>query len=141
MALPKAKKKKVVRGAPRVRRGDKLQAPKWDGWEDWDGRAIHRHREFSRQFYYENYKPADLYPHTWKWMAENGYTKEEIKNAKAAPNSTLSVTAGIIAKQLLDGMPDYSEKENEYWESLPGTMGSKRPVSEFLKVKIRLFCI
>lgn len=136
MALPKAKKKKVVRGAPRVRRGDKLQAPSWDGWQDWDGQAIHRHREHSRAFYYENYKPADLFPHVYKWMGENDYTKEQIKNAKAAPNSTLSVTAGIIAKQLLDGMPDYSEKENEYWESLPGTMGSIQPATNFLKERI-----
>jgi len=136
MALPKAKKRKVVRGAPRVRRGDKLAAPSWDGWEDWDGQAIHRHREVSRQFYYENYKPADLYPHTWKWMTENGYSKDEIKNAKAAPGHTLSITAAIIAKQLMDGMPDYSDKENEYFESLPGTMGSKKPASEFLKARI-----
>ena len=136
MALPRAKKKKVVRGAPRVRRGDKLQAPSWEGWEEWDGKQIHRHREFSRAFYYDNYKPADLYPHTWKWMTDNGYTKEEIKNAKAAPGHTLSITAAIIAKQLMDGMPDYVEKENEYFESLPGTMGSKKPASEFLKKKI-----
>ena len=30
MALPKAKKKKVVRGAPRIKRGAKLTAPGWD---------------------------------------------------------------------------------------------------------------
>ena len=136
MALPKAKKRKAVRGAPRVRRGDKLAAPSWEGWEEWDGKQIHRHREHSRSFYYDNYKPADLYPHTYKWMEANGYSKDDIKSAKAAPNHTLSITAAIIAKQLLDGMPDYSEKENEYFESLPGTMGSKKPASEFLKKKI-----
>ena len=136
MALPKTRKRKAVRGAPRVRRGDKLAAPSWEGWEEWDGQKIHRHREHSRSFYYDNYKPADLYPHTYKWMEANGYSKDDIKSAKAAPSHTLSITAAIIAKQLLDGMPDFSEKENEYFESLPGTMGSKKPASEFLKKKI-----
>lgn len=136
MAIPKKTRKKAVRGAPRVRRGDKIQAPTWEGWEEWPGEQFHRHRDHSRSFYYENYKPADLYPHTFKWMAENGYTKEQIKHCKAAPGYELSITAAIVAKQLLDGMPDYNPKQNEYWESLPGTMGSVQPASKFLKERI-----
>ena len=127
MALPKRTKKKPARGAPRIRRGDKIQAPKWDGWEEWDGQKFHRFRDASRAFYYDNYKAVDLFPHTWKWMSENDYTKEQIKQAKAAPSHVLSITAAIIAKQLLDGMPDYNPKQNEYWESLAGTMGSIPP--------------
>ena len=138
MALPKTKKKKAVRGAPRIKRGAKLTAPSWDGWEEWTGQEIHRHREFSRRWLYENFKPADLYPFVFKWMAENDYSKEDIKKAKSAPASTVSVTAGIIAKQLLEGMPDWVERENEYWESLPGTIGSKQPVTKFLKARIDL---
>jgi hypothetical protein len=136
VAIPKRTKKKAVRGVPRVRRGDKLQAPKWEGWEEWTGQEYHRHRETSRAFYYENYKPADLFPHTYKWMSENGYTKEQIKHAKAAPSYELSITAAIVSKQLLDGMPDYNPKQNEYWESLPGTMGSVKPASDFLKERV-----
>ena len=136
MALPKRTKKKVVRGAPRVRRGDKLKAPSWDGWEEWSGEQFHRFRDASRAFYYENYKAADLYPHTYKWMKENEYTAEQIRQAKAAPSYELSITAAIVAKQLLDGMPDYNPKQNEYWESLPGTMGSVQPASVFLKERI-----
>jgi hypothetical protein len=136
VAIPKRTKKKVVRGAPRIRRGDKLQAPKWEGWEEWDGQKYHRFRDASRSFYYDNYKAADLYPHTYKWMKDNGYTAEQIKHAKAAPSYELSITAAITAKQLLDGMPDYNPKENEYWESLPGTMGSMAPATDFLKARI-----
>ena len=136
-SIAKKPKKKVVRGAPRIKRGAKLASPSWEGWEEWTGEQIHRHREFCRAFYYENFKPADLYLSVYKWMTESGdYTKEQVKQAKAAPNSSLSVTAGIIAHTLLDGAPDYNEKENKYWESLPGTMGSKKPMSEFLKKKV-----
>lgn len=136
MALPKRTKKKVARGAPRVRRGDKLKAPSWEGWEEWDGQKFHRHKGASREFYYQNYKPVDLFPHTYKWMELNDYTKEQIKHAKAAPSHELSITAAITAKQLLDGMPDYNPKEDEYWDSLPGTMGKMAPATKFLKDRI-----
>lgn len=135
MALPRAKKK-APRAAPRVKRGGKLSAPGWDGWEEWTGEQIHRHREFCRAFYYDNFKSSELSEFIFTWMKDNGYSKDDIKQAKAAPSYVASTTAGIIAKQLLDGMPDYVERENEYWESLPGTMGSKRPVSDFLKNRI-----
>lgn len=136
MAIPKTKRK-APRAAPRVKRGGKLTSPGWEGWEEWTGEQIHRHREVCRQFYYENFKPADLHAFTFKWMEKQGeYTKEQVKHAKAAPSYILSITAGISSKQLLDGAPDYVEKENQYWESLPGTMGSKRPVSQFIKEKI-----
>ena len=130
-------KKKAPRAAPRVKRGGKLASPSWEGWEDWTGEHIHRHRETCRAFYYENFKPADLYQGVFKWMETSGeYTKQQIKQAKAAKTSEMSVTAGIVARTLLDGAPDYSDKENAYWESLPGTSGSKKPVTEFLKKRV-----
>ena len=135
MAIPKTKKK-APRATPRIKRGNKLSAPSWNGWEEWTGEQYHRHRDTSRSFYYENYKPADLFPHTFKWMSDNGYTKEQIRCAKSAPNYELSITAAIVAKQLLDGMPDYNPKEAEYWESLPGTMGTTQPATKFLKERI-----
>lgn len=137
MALPKSTKKKTVRAAPRVKRGGKLASPGWEGWEEWTGEQIHRHREVCRSFYYENFKPADLYAFIFQWMKQSGdYTNEQIKHAKAAPGYVLSVTCGISCKTLLDGAPDYVEKENTYWESLPGTMGSKKPVTDFIKKRV-----
>ena len=137
MALPKTTRKKKTRAAPRIKRGGKLTGPSWEGWEEWDGNQIHRHREACRAFYYENFKPADLYTYIFEWMTKSGeYTKEQIRQAKAAPNYVLSISAGISCKTLLDGAPNYSEKENEYWESLAGTMGSKKPLTEFIKARI-----
>tara|TARA_A100001388_G_scaffold136162_1_gene100947 strand:- start:351 stop:1643 length:1293 start_codon:yes stop_codon:yes gene_type:complete len=136
MAIKLTKRKKG-RATPHIKRGDKLQAPKWEGWEEWTGEEFHRHKDRSRDFYYQNYKAADLYPHTYKWMAENGYSKDEITKIKAAPTHCLSITAGIIAKQLLDGMPDFNQKEDDYWQTLAGTMGHTQPVTLFLKEKIK----
>ena len=129
-------KRKQPRAASRIKRGAKLQEPSWEGWEEWDGQTFHRAKEAARSWYYENFKPQDLYPSVFVWMKENGYTKEQIKHAKSAPAYTLSVTAGIVAKLLLRGMPDYNEKAAQYWESLPGTMGELAPASQFLKRRI-----
>ena len=41
-------------------------------------------------------------------MEANGYTKEQIRNAKAPSAHEISITVLIIAKQLLDGMSDYN---------------------------------
>ena len=136
-SITKKPKKKVVRGAPRLRRGAKLTEPSWEGWEEWSGEQYHRAAQSARQWYYENYKPVDLYPAVWQWMEQNDYTKEQIRHAKSAPSYELSITAGITAKLLMNGMPDYNEKHDKYWESLPGTMGNTAPASKFLKERIK----
>jgi hypothetical protein len=135
-SIAKKPKKKVVRGAPRVKRGNKLSEPSWEGSLEWDGEEFHKYRRSTHSWYYENYKPADLYPAVFAWMAENDYSKEQIKQAKAAPTSALSVTAGIIAKMLNNGMPDYHKAHDEHWQSLPGTSGEVRPVSVFLTQRV-----
>jgi len=129
-------KKKQPRAASRIKRGAKLTEPIWDNWEEMDGEQYHRAKDAARAWYYENFKPQDLYPSIFVWMKEQDYSKEDIKNAKSAPAHVLSVTAGIVAKMLLRGMPDYNEKHAKYWESLPGTMGELAPVSQFLKKRI-----
>ena len=135
-SITKKPKKKVVRGAPRIKRGNKLTEPSWEGWSEWTGEQYHRTAQSARAWYYENYKPADLYPAVWKWMEQNDYTKEQLKQAKAAPSHELSITAGITAKLLMNGMPDYNKKHDDYWNTLPGTMGDVAPASKFLKARI-----
>ena len=136
-SITKKPKKKVVRGAPRIKRGSKLSEPSWEGWADWSGADYHKFRQHASAFYYENYKPADLYPAVFEWMAENDYTKEQIKNAKAASNHALSITAGITCKMLLNGMPDTNPKHDAHWASLPGCVGDKvRPVTDFVRTRV-----
>ena len=131
-SITKKIKKKVVRGAPRIKRGAKLKEPSWEGCEEWDGLKYHKFRQHTHAWYYENYKLADLWPSVFVWMADNDYTKQQIKQAKAAPNHALSITAGIVAKMLLNGMPDYHKAHDEHWQSCPGTGGEIKPASEFL---------
>jgi len=138
-SIAKKPKKKVVRGAPRIKRGNKLSEPSWEGCLDWSGETFHKFKRESGAWYYEHFKPVDLYPAVFEWMKENGYSKEDISAAKAAPTHALSVTAGIQAKMLMNGMPDTNPKQDAYWKSMPGCMGDKvHPVTEFLVTRITL---
>jgi len=134
--MPLTKRKKNVRRSPHIKRGGKLTQPSWDGWEEWSGEKFHRHSVWARDWYYQNFKPADLYPFVGTWMEKNGYTKEQVKQVRAAPGHSLSITAAISAKMLLNGMPDFNQKEDDYWQTLAGTMGNIQPSTVFLKKRI-----
>jgi len=136
MALPKASRKKKNRAVPRTRGGSKLASPKWDDWDKMSGEDFHRFKERARSWYYDNYKPADLLPHVFKWMEREGYGKKQIQCAKKADHGRISVTGAIVAKLLLDGMPDFNQKEADYWTALPGTGDVLHPSTEFLKRRI-----
>lgn len=130
MAIPKSKKKKTVRSAPRIRRGDKIKGPSFDGYDKLSGQEFHNLRRGAVDFYYQNYKPADLMVYTYEWMKENNYSKTDISSAK---KGYVPPTVSIYAKLMLDGCPDLYQAHSDYWDSLPGTSGDLKPISTFIK--------
>ena len=136
--MPKTKKK-APRAAPRLKRGGKLAEPKWDDLEKMTGAKIHAHRRFVHSWYYENFKPAELYSFVAEWMIKEEYSKEEVKAVKAAPNSALSITAAIVARMDMMGAPRLAKPEADHWLSLPGTMGELKCSIDFLKESIEKY--
>ena len=107
--------KKKARLAPTVRQGSKVKGPSFEGWETWPGEQYHRAVRSARDFYYDNYKPADLMPEVLAWMKENAYKADDIKSVKA---SGVNITVSIYCKLLRSGMPDYNKTHDEFWQSL-----------------------
>jgi hypothetical protein len=138
MAMPKTKKK-APRAAPRLKRGGKLAEPKWDDLEKMTGAKIHAYRRFVHSWYYENFKPAELYAFVAEWMTKEEYSKEDVKAVKAAPNSALSITAAIVARMDMMGAPRLTKPEADHWLSLPGTMGELKCSIDFLKESIEKY--
>ena len=136
--MPKTKKK-APRAAPRLKRGGKLAEPKWDDLEKMTGAKIHAHRRFVHSWYYENFKPAELYSFVAEWMIKEEYSKEEVKAVKAAPNSALSITAAIVARMDMMGAPRLTKPEADHWLSLPGTMGELKCSIDFLKESVEKY--
>jgi hypothetical protein len=125
--------KKKARLAPTVRQGSKVKGPSFEGWETWPGEQYHRAVRSARDFYYDNYKPADLLPEVLAWMKENAYKADDIKSVKA---SGVNITVSIYCKLLRSGMPDYNKTHDEFWQSLDGTTGSIKPVTDYIKSSI-----
>ena len=127
------RKKRKERAAPVVRRGSKLIGPSFIGHDTWTGEEYHIKQRAARDFYYENYKPADLLADVWAWMKEQKYSAADIRAARA---QGVGVAASINCKLLRSGMPDLNEKHAEYWTSLEGTGDVLHPVSQFIKRKL-----
>jgi hypothetical protein len=133
MAVTKSAPKKVVVSAG-ARRGANPD-PKWADWEKMSGAEYHKFRRMAAQYYYQEYKTADLLPDLYAWMKENKYSVEDIRLVKAVGSFNLT-QAAIIARCLRTGMPDFNEKEAAHWAELEGTMGDLKPVSIFVKERI-----
>jgi hypothetical protein len=127
-----AKTKKVVR----MPKASKKDTPKWDGWESWSGEQYHRFKQGAHRWYYDTFQTNDLLPAVWTWMSNNDYSNEEIQKVKSAPSYAVGPTGAILCNLLLSGMPDFNPKEDEYWQTLAGTTGNIKPVSDFIKKKI-----
>jgi hypothetical protein len=129
----KAPRKKKVRLSPTIKRGNKIVGPDFTGWETWTGAEYLKFQRNARDWYYENYKVADLLPDVWAWMKENNYTAEQIKHAKAGD---VSIVVAISCKLLRTGMPDYNKAHDDYWQTLPGTSGVVKPSSVWIKARL-----
>jgi hypothetical protein len=123
-----ARKKTKAQLAPR-RRGGKLAGPSFEGWEKLEPAAFGRLQRAATDFYYQEYKPADIIPYFFTWMSQNGYDKKQVAAAK---KGNVRPTCGTYARILLDGCPDYNEEYAKYWTSLPGTGGELKPHSHYL---------
>ena len=134
--LKSVKRKKPRRSVYRTPKS-KLQEPSWEGWEEWSGEKFHRASTYASGWYYENYKQGELQEHIWPWMLANGYDKQDVRKAKAGAVH-LSAVVGYNCRMLTNGKPDLNPKEDEYWDSLPGTMGKMKPTSEFLHKHIKI---
>lgn len=126
----------IKRKARRITKKEKSNEPTWEGWEDMDGQQYHRFRDSIHSWYYQTFKPDELSTHTYEWMENNGYSKEEIKCVKAVPSYVIGTTTHITCRMLTNGMPDFNQKEDDHWQTLAGTMGNIKPATEWVKIQI-----
>lgn len=122
--------------AQRVNRKTGFEDVVWEGCERWSGEKFHRLRRGAIDNYYQLTKPSDNYVYIWEYMKENGWTKDDIRCAKAAKNPSPYVA--IYARLMNLGMPGFHKKQNEYWNSLAGTNGDLRDLADYLKERITL---
>jgi len=102
---PRVKKKKSTRNPLLLDEKYTGPEPEWAGWETWSFEKFKKTRHWG-YFWYNYFSTAkEMIPQITKWMGENGYSKDDIKSFKAAPDHRCSVTMGSTASMLLRGMP------------------------------------
>lgn len=128
----KVKVKKRIQVTAPSRSRVKIE-PSFDGWSTWSGEEYHTNTSRARDFYYTSFSAGDLEDQILVWMKQNGYSKEQVQKIK---HTGVNITTLINCKLLNTGMPDYVQAHDEYWQSLPGTMGPMKPVSDYIRASI-----
>ena len=124
----------AVKKATRKPKGAQLD-PSFEGALEMSGAEFHSFRNMAVRYYYETYKISDLIKDLYLWMKDIGYKADQIRDIKTVGADGLSASV-IYAVCLRKGMPDMHPAHNEYWNSLEGTVGDLRPVSESIKENI-----
>jgi len=109
------------------------EEPIWDGWETWPVEQFWK--EYSRSFNFYNYYSTakDTKPAVLEWMANNGYTKEDVSAVKAAADYFPGMTAGTLCTCLNKGMPTSHPGVEEYLTSLNGEKRSMLPCDIYVR--------
>lgn len=124
----------AVKKTTRKPKGAQLD-PSFEGALEMSGAEFHSFRNMAVRYYYETYKISDLIKDLYLWMKDIGYKADQIRDIKTVGADGLSASV-IYAVCLRKGMPDMHPEHNEYWNSLGGTVGDLRPVSESIKENI-----
>jgi hypothetical protein len=106
------KSKKITSVTIRENKGRDM-SPKWVDVEKMSAGEFLRAFRNSMDWYRLESSGKELKPKVISWMAQNGYSKEEIAEFKATRDSRCNTTMGSIAANLLKGMPDVREDFNE----------------------------
>jgi len=110
--------------------------PSFDGALEMSGAQFHTIRNQAILYYYQEYKVSDLVKDLYAWMKDAGYTASDIQAVRANGTDGLSsvITYAVCLRK---GMPDLHPEHAEYWNSLEGTVGELKPVSESMHSVIK----
>ena len=128
MALTAPRKKRKVIRAPKVSK----QEPQWNDWEKIDPQEFSRRIHAALDYYRLDCKSTDFKSWTLDYMRSNDTWAKEANRFSKIPESRFHSTVGGVCRMALLGRPDINEKYNKYWEELPGTMGTPKPLSEII---------
>lgn len=94
--------------------------PTWDNCESWPIEKFMKERSRMLGFYNYYCTAKDLFPDLLKWMANQSYTKEQIKSVKSAGERCVNFTALKLARAMNLGMVHTREDAPEYAKDRPG---------------------
>ena len=132
MALKKIPRKSRKQ---RVNRKTGFTDQDWTGWEKWDGQKFSKLNVPTLIIMDLPNLQICMYIHI-----HGCYRTDTIRQMYVVtkPHPHVGVYIAIYARLLLNGMPDFNPKEDEYWQTLAGTTGNVHPSSEYMNAKIKV---
>ena len=125
------KKKKPAR-----RVSTKLTEPDISKANELDGQQFSRLRDQCYEYYRWEAKSADCKRYVIDYCKSKDEWKDKTKAIQKNPDWRFGSTLGASCRLLSKGFPDTHKAYSEYWESLPGTMGKVKPVSDFVNKQL-----
>ena len=112
------------------------EEPIWDDWQNWSPEKYWK--EYTRSFTFYNYycNAKDTKPAVIEWMQSHGYTKEEIRAIKSAPDYSPGTTTGTLCTCMNRGMPPLHPNLQGYVDSLNPLHGPIRSDEVFVREQI-----
>ena len=121
-----AKKKTVTR------RTKNTNVPDFTDSDSWDGEKFSRAKDAAFEYFRLEKKSADFKKYTLDYCKTSDKWKDHIPMLTKAPDSKYNSTLGSMCILTTQGMPDVHPKYNEWWEKLPGTMGTPKPHHKYI---------
>jgi len=125
-------KRKVI-----ARRPKNTNVPNFEGSAEWDGEKFSRAKDAAYQYYRMEKKNADYKKYILDYVKTSDKWKEHAQAIAKAPDWKFNSTLGAVCKMTSQGMPDVHPKYNEWWESLPGTIGTPKPNHVFIDKQLQ----
>jgi len=115
-----------------------LKEPDFAGSEKLSGQDYGRLRTGGMDYYRLTKNSSDYKKYVMEYVKGNptwaGKADTIAKNADGRFNCTL----GGLCRMLTKGMADTHQEYNTYWESLPGTMGTPKPLTFFVNDQLKM---
>jgi hypothetical protein len=110
--------------------------PKWDNATAMSGAAYSKHLHDAMYYYSIEAKTAQYKKWVINWVNASEQWSEHSKSIAKNSDSQFGSTLGGVCRMLTLGMPDVHEQYNEYWESLGGTTGKVKPVTNYINKEL-----
>lgn len=137
-AKPGKRKKRAVSSGGITAHDSKFTglSPDWTGCEFWTGERFYQERSRGLDFYAYYSQSGSMKSQVCDWMEFHGYSKEDIRAVKRAPDWSPGTTTGSLCSMMNLGMMPLHPGVQDYMNMMPGLQGVYRSDELFVREAI-----
>ena len=133
MALSK-KRQKNAELLKAMRNPDEPIAPAENELAKMSGEVFARSKRVAQEWYRMEKSKKEFKAYVIEYVKNT--RPDQLKIIKRNPDWRFSPVLGAMCRMITRGWPDYVEAEDKYWQGLPGTTGTIKPISSWVEPRI-----